>query len=317
MTLPDHATKSALLGGAGRGAQPVPFRQQMASELAAALGRAAGKLLHQSLTAELLHADLLDQPSLIDALSPGALSMTLLARGDQPIGLISLSAPFVAQLALQMSGANGTTALARRLSNVDQSLARMLVLRVLENLQTALTAFGAKAEIEGLCSGASDTARHVLQASLPPGNFGRFTFNFALDSLAQDHLVTFYFTYDFCASLSQIQPTTALKKTSSEAQQWQAHMRRVALLAPIESRCILDRFDLKTGEIARLKPGDIIPLPGLGLNDIVLELPHQSGALAFARGKLGAFRRSKALKLFSKISADDTCPPLELTDKHG
>ena len=105
------------------------------------------------------------------------------------------------------------------------------------------------------------------------------------------------------------------KTDGAETRRWQAHMQQVALLSPVQTRCILDRFELRAGEVDRLRQGDILPLTGHGLGDIALELAHISGALTYARGKLGAYRRSKALKIRIKLENDANEPALALTDQ--
>jgi len=311
----DFGIKSAMLGAAGRAVPTIPFHAEIAAELTDAVARAAGRLLGNIINIEPQRTDIITKSDLIDALDPQSLSLTLMARGTQPIGMLTATPALVSQLALRMSGAAHSAGNPRQMSKVDQSLAQMLIQRALENLQTGLAIRGAKIEAESLRIGTSAVTGAALQANLPQGNHVRFTLRFPLDENSEDCLITFYFHFDFCTALDTIRSEDSYKTDGADNLRWQAHMQKVALASPIEARCILERFELRAGEVDRLREGDVLPLTGHGLSDIALEMAHITGTLTYARGKLGAYRRSKALKIRTKLENDGNSPTLAILDR--
>lgn len=84
---------------------------------------------------------------------------------------------------------------------------------------------------------------------------------------------------------------------SVESEDWSQHMRKVVAASRINLAAVIDRSQMPVAELARLEVGAFFPLPGRGLDDVMLELRIDSQRRPIGRGRLGAFGRHKAVKL--------------------
>lgn len=103
--------------------------------------------------------------------------------------------------------------------------------------------------------------------------------------------------------LAAIEPVEAmLRRTGSlasgdESESWSRHMRAVVRRTPVRLKAVLDRVRMPVGELSRLEVGGLFPLSDLTLDDVVLELETGGATRQLARGRLGSYRRQKAVKL--------------------
>ena len=297
------SAKAALLVARNAASPAIPHRQGIAAGLLAAANAANAQMLAGKAQVSPPGIALVARDAMLDALEDGTFLQVLRAGPAPPVGLIALPPPLLRHLACALAGTKPRNGAATR---VESALAGFFVHRLLEQLGEKLTPNAGESMLCSLPNRGPKPGKHVLQSRLPEGGYAEFLLPVQLDLSDEVSKLRLYFHLDFCNRLATASATNAPQKLGAEAQNWYAHMHNVALGAPIAARCIIDRFSLPTRTVASLKCGDILPLPGLGLSDIALELPHRNGNLAFGHGKLGAARRNKALQLLSL--AQDTTP---------
>lgn len=103
--------------------------------------------------------------------------------------------------------------------------------------------------------------------------------------------------------LSLLEPAKPyLRKATSAGERqgggvWRDHMRNTMLGTELNVSAELDRFDATVAEVVSLKVGQLLPLDPDALNQVALRVKLDGDTTMIGAGRLGALRRSKALKL--------------------
>ena len=74
-------------------------------------------------------------------------------------------------------------------------------------------------------------------------------------------------------------------------------MRAVVNQTHLRLAAVIDRCQMPVAEVSRLDVGSLLPLSDVTLDDVVLEVKTAGEARVLGRGRLGTFRRNKAVRL--------------------
>ncbi len=74
-------------------------------------------------------------------------------------------------------------------------------------------------------------------------------------------------------------------------------MRKVVSRTQVRITAVIDRCQMDVAELARLRVGGLFPLTDVTLDDVVLELKAAGEVRAVGRGRLGTYKRNKAIRL--------------------
>ena len=85
---------------------------------------------------------------------------------------------------------------------------------------------------------------------------------------------------------------------------WERSMREQVLELPLQTDCVIDLGDFNVGELSRLRQGELLELPPDAMNSVELRVQTAAGEIAFARGRLGANGRHKAIRLVDDPSEE-------------
>ena len=96
--------------------------------------------------------------------------------------------------------------------------------------------------------------------------------------------------------------------------QWKDAMRERVMGLTLGTDCIVDLGSFNVGELSRLEQGALIELPHDATNAIELRVPTVGGNVAFARARLGASGRHKAVRLVDDPDADFLQPLRAILD---
>jgi flagellar motor switch protein FliM len=83
----------------------------------------------------------------------------------------------------------------------------------------------------------------------------------------------------------------------ADSEQWMRHMRKVVRRSPLRIRAVIDRSRLPVADLTRLEVGRLLPLGDATLDDVVLMLSAGGIAHPVGRGRLGAYRHNKAVRI--------------------
>lgn len=99
------------------------------------------------------------------------------------------------------------------------------------------------------------------------------------------------------------------------AAEWEDAMRERVMGLTLGTDCIVDLGFFSVGELSRLEQGALIELPHDATNAIELRVPTVGGDVAFARARLGASGRHKAVRLVDDPDTDFLRPLRAMLDE--
>ncbi len=74
-------------------------------------------------------------------------------------------------------------------------------------------------------------------------------------------------------------------------------MRKVVSRTQVRITAVIDRCQMDVAELSRLEVGALFPLSDVTLDDVVLELKAAGEVRTVGRGRLGTYKRNKAVRL--------------------
>jgi flagellar motor switch protein FliM len=114
-------------------------------------------------------------------------------------------------------------------------------------------------------------------------------------------------SFHYALPLSIIEPIeNALRgsgatRVQGESESWSRQMRAAVNQARIRLTAVIDRCQMPVAEISRLDVGSVFPLSDVTLDDVMLELKTASETRVIGRGRLGVFKRNKAVRLIEPL----------------
>jgi flagellar motor switch protein FliM len=136
-----------------------------------------------------------------------------------------------------------------------------------------------------------------LQYSLPDHQYLIFRVNLDIGDDARSG------GFHLALPLSALEPVETVLRHSGiirargESENWSRHMRKVVSRTRVRLTAVIDRCQMHVAELARLEVGALFPLSDVTLDDVVLELKAAGEVRAIGRGRLGTYKRNKAVRL--------------------
>ena len=116
---------------------------------------------------------------------------------------------------------------------------------------------------------------------------------------------------------------SGISRVQGESENWSQHMRTVVRGTQINITAVIDRCQMHVADLARLEVGELFLLSDVTLDDVVLEMKAAGEVRQVGRGRLGAFKRNKAIKLietpdhaFFEPLAEELSPTLNEGPEH-
>ena len=125
---------------------------------------------------------------------------------------------------------------------------------------------------------------------------------------------------DFVLPVSTLQPIREdLLRTATTDEEmlklWEGAMRERVMGMQMRTDCIIDLGDFSVGELSRLEQGVLLELPPDAMNSIELRVASTGGDISFARARLGANGRHKAVRLVDDPDTDFLEPLKDLLEE--
>jgi len=288
-----------------------PVQAKLAAKLEYAAAKGATTALGCTVEA-IVEQSRVDRLSpLIDTLPmPGLFVLLHSEAGDT--GLIGFDMRLVDHVVDILAGGdpNSSAALpARTPTAIDAAFCQRVTDAILAQFDAGIRAIAGEASLSPLHNGRIEHMPTNLQYMLPDQQYLSCHVNLDIGDDAR--------TGDFhlALPLSWIEPVEAALQRSgftpgqSESESWGRHMRKVVRLAPLSLTAVVDRYRLQVAELTRLEVGGVLPLGETGLSDVALMLETSGGKRTIGRGKLGIYKRNKAIRI-SEISDPSFFAPL-------
>ena len=114
-----------------------------------------------------------------------------------------------------------------------------------------------------------------------------------------DGALTFLLPYQPVERLATMLASTPSRSVDDPEDPWPPHMLASALTARVTLMAVLDHNPMSVAECARLEVGQVLPLPGVSLNELTVAARTDHGTIPVATGALGVMKQFKAVKLMS------------------
>ncbi|MHC0054471.1 FliM/FliN family flagellar motor switch protein [Actibacterium sp. D379-3] len=266
----------------GRAARLPPT---VAYVLARALARAAQEELELALSVTDVEESRPDLAALDAAVGEHAL-LVLLDGPAGAVGLAILSQPFLAAVVAQrMTGRMpAAQAAPRPPTRIDAEMARDLIDRTLAEADTALAApQGAAGWLTGYRFRDALTDPRLLGFALADTGYHGVRMQLELPSGGGELFL----------ALPE-PPSASGTAPAPDRGEWGAALRGSVLAAELTVEAVLARIRLPLSQLAGLKAGDVLPLPGHSIGAVRLE---GAGRALIASGRLGRTRGDRAVRL--------------------
>ncbi|MBL3571433.1 hypothetical protein BV509_07360 [Rhodovulum sulfidophilum] len=223
-------------------------------------------------------------------------SLPILLRGpDGRLGLVVYSADLaMALLEWRLVGFLSETAPpARTLTATDAAVLADLTDPILTRFARAMKEASGADWASGFTQGARiDDPRHV-PLLMAAGRYRLYRLKLVAGRGRSGGLII---------ALPEAAPVARPKPADKVARPWPEALRAGVLGAELSLNAVLWRTRMSAAGIARLKPGDLLPLPSAALGAVQLEGP---GGVVIAGGRLGQAHGDRAIKLDSEAGAAD------------
>ena len=276
-----------------------PIQSELAAKLEYAAAKGASSALHVTTEAIVEHSSVGRLNTLIDALPmPGLFARLEFERGQA--GVIGFDMTLVDHVVDILAGGDpdvSHTLPARTPTDIDATLCKQVIGSMLAHFDE---------EVRGLANGVGFGRFHIgriehmpmsLQYTLPDHQYLIFRVNLDIGDDARSG------GFHFALPLSVIEPVeivlrrSGILRAQGESENWSRHMRKVVSRTRVRLTAVIDRCQMDVAELSRLEVGGLFPLSDVTLDDVVLELQAAGEVRIVGRGRLGAYKRNKAVKL--------------------
>ena len=276
-----------------------PIQSRLSALVEQAAARGATRVLGLAVEAIVTHSRVDRLAPVLEGLPAPGLYFALETAGGEA-GLIGLDMPLVDHLVEVLAAAEPgpwEARPARTPTAVDAALSAPVIDAVTGDLHAAIAGLAGDLALAPFRRGRVEHAPAGLQHALPDQQYLVLRLNLEIGDDGRTGDACLALPLGWLEPVEEAVRRAGLASGQGESENWRRHMRGVVRITPLELRAVLDRGRMQVAELSRLNVGDVFPLADVTLEDVVLELRTGNGARTVARGRLGAWRRNKAVRL--------------------
>lgn len=290
-----------------------PIQSELAAKLEYAAAKGATSALRVSTEAIVEHSRVGRLSALIDALPMPGLFTLLDFEGDVT-ALIGFDMQLVDHVVDILAG--GDPDISRSLPTrtptaIDAALCRQVTGSILSHFDEEIRALTSGVGLAEFRWGRTEHMPMSLQYTLPDQQYLVFRVNLDIGDDARGG------GFHLALPLSLLEPIeTVLRRSGAvraqgESENWSRHMLGVVKRTPLKVTAVIDRCQMDVSDMARLKVGGLFPLSDVTLDDVVLEMKAGDEIQPIGRGRLGAYKRNKAVRIIDLPGHDFLTPLAE------
>jgi flagellar motor switch protein FliM len=280
-----------------------PIQNQLAAKVEYAAARGSTAAL--GVTAEAIVEDsrVTRLAPLIDALPMPGLFMVMHAKAGD-LALAGFDMHLVDHVVDILAGgdpSNVESRPTRKPTALDASLCMPAVDAILNQLYAELEALGQDVRVEPF---------EVIQTEHIPTNLSyvlseqqhlSFRVNLDIGDSARTGYLYLVLPLSWIEPIEAVLLRSNLAPAHADSMVWRRHMRNVARLTPVKLNAVVDSFGLQVADLARLQTGKLFLLSVNSLDDVRLQLQIGGETRAIATGRLGIYKRNKAIKVLEPL----------------
>lgn len=226
----------------------------------------------------------------------------LCAGREDPNALVALSPKFIAALSEAMLG--GAFALPEetaRLSTIDIELARPFVIELIERLNAYLEQTVEKARYANInFSHASDSVEDAISEMRSDALFS-IGIGLEADEGAGETLCFIQLPASYVEMSGLLCQARQSSLDNGANEEWRAMMQSNVFAMSVDLPVVIGKYIASLSELSRLEVGQVIPLEDDACQVLDITLKTDEGPLLLGKGRLGAFKNHKAIKVTTEI----------------
>ena len=276
-----------------------PIQSELAAKLEYASAKGASAALRVTTEAIVEHSSVGRLDTLIDALPmPGLFARLEFERGQA--GVIGFDMTLVDHVVDILAGGDpdvSRTLPTRTPTAIDATLCKQVISAMLAHFDEEVRALADGAGFGRFRIGRIEHMPMSLQYTLPDHQYLIFRVNLDIGDDARSGGFHLAFPLSALEPVEIVLRSSGILRAQGESENWSRHMRKVISRTRIHLTAVIDRCQMNVAELSRLKVGALFPLSDVTLDDVVLELKAAGEVRVVGRGRLGTFKRNKAIKL--------------------
>lgn len=276
-----------------------PIQSELAAKLEYAAAKGATSALRVTTEAIVEHSHLGRLGALIDALPlPGLFTLVEFEGGAT--ALIGFDMQLVDHVVDILAGGDPDTSRnlpSRTATAIDAALCRRVSRSVLTHFDEEIRALTNGIGLAAFRWGRTVHMPSGLLYTLPDQQYLVFRVNLDIGDDARGGSFHLALPLPLIEPIEIVLRHSGTIRTAGESENWTRHMRRVVNQTQIKLTAVIDRTQMDVADLARLEVGGLFALSDVTLDDVVLEITVAGEVRRIGRGRLGAFKRNKAVRI--------------------
>jgi len=133
-------------------------------------------------------------------------------------------------------------------------------------------------------------------------------FSMAIEVMVEEDklssFLTFHFSTEFLERNEMLAPAAKSSIVAGDNTQWYADMLDNVNHTAIDLSVMIGKYTMTLSELSKLEVDQIIPLEENAHNALDVNIKTDEGIFTLCKGKLGTFKKNKAVKVVSQVSVD-------------
>jgi flagellar motor switch protein FliM len=276
-----------------------PIQSELAAKLEYAAAKGATAALRVTTEAIVEHSRVGRLDTLIDALPmPGLFVLLEFEGGDTAV--IGFDMALVDHVVDILAGGDPDTSRAlpaRTPTAIDATICKQVIGSMLAHFDEEVRTLTNGVGLGRHRIGRIEHMPMSLQYTLPDHQYLIFRVNLDIGDDARSGGFHLAFPLSALEPVEIVLRHSGILRAQGESENWSRHMRKVVNRTQVRITAVIDRCQMDVAELARLEVGALLPLSDVTLDDVVLELKAAGEVRTVGRGRLGAYKRNKAVKL--------------------
>ncbi|MEE8455479.1 MAG: FliM/FliN family flagellar motor switch protein [Limibaculum sp.] len=276
-----------------------PIQSELAAKLEYAAAKGATSALRVTTEAIVEHSRVDRLNSLIDALPMPGLFVLLEFEGGET-AVIGFDMALVDHVVDILAGGDPDISRAlpaRTPTAIDAVLCKQVIGSMLAHFDEEIRALANGVGLGRFRLGRTEHMPMSLQYTLPDQQYLIFRVNLDIGDDARSGGFHLAFPLSALEPVEIVLRRSGILRAQGESENWSRHMRKVVSRTQVSVTAVIDRCQMDVAELSRLEVGALFPLSDVTLNDVVLELKAAGEVRSVGRGRLGTYKRNKAIRL--------------------